>query len=141
LKLKSHKKLIGYSQLANGRTLKYDYLAKANINVQGQSKDFVVKIAPLQTNLFGIDLIILFNMSIDIPMLKYTIHSNPVSVKKMGLKLLDFDELLKMLDLSDADLMDIEDLPDPEKAYKDAIASGTSYAILNLGFSGFAVAK
>ena len=52
--LKSHPKLIGVSRIGDGST-KYDFLAVVPVEVNGVGSSLVMKVAPNQPNLLGLD--------------------------------------------------------------------------------------
>lgn len=141
MKLKSHASLIGLSTLADGETKKCDYLALASLKLNECLVDFVVKVGPRQTKLFGVDLIRNLNMNIDIPNMKYTLYpSLQSSLAMLRVSVLNFNELLERFKLSEKDLEFVENLPEPKQAYQMALSNGHSNRVLDLGATGFSLA-
>lgn len=76
-------------------------------------------------------------MVIDIPRLKYSLDPAAMSLGKKMISSLNFSELLDRFKLLESELVNIADLPAPIVAYKEALETGTSKSVLDLGSTGF----
>jgi len=131
LGLLGHKKLLGRSKVATGFE-KYDYLCDASLTVLDVTRKLVIKVGPLdQPNLFGLDAMFLFSMSLIIPQLKFKMEIT--TIKNPPFYFLDMSEILKNLNINVEDLEPIDNLPPPFEAYKEQVNLGTQNSVIDLG--------
>eukprot|EP01039_Chlorochromonas_danica_P001822 gene1822-1991_t len=129
LGMKSHTSLLGRSSSGDG-SFKVDYISYGTLSVQGHTRDLVIKVTPEQPMLFGLDAMILFGMTTDLP--NQTYHAYLKNVATPSMKLHKF---LKDLCLTEADLVPLSTLPPPREAFKMALEKGHSRRVVDLGSS------
>ncbi len=132
LGLKSHPKLVGRSSLADG-SAKVDYLCLTTVSILGIEAPLVVKVAPNQPNLFGLDGMFLFDMDLRTVKREFSISQTPTNLDLVPFRWLRHPALLKSLEISPEDLVPVKDLPPPDLAYKALIDAGQSARVLDLG--------
>jgi hypothetical protein len=130
--LKSHPSLIGRSLIGNGQQ-KVDYLCPTLISILGVEAPIVVKVAPDQPNLLGLDSMFLFDMELQILKGEFTIARKPLAPKDTQFQFLDMGYILKKLGLSVSDLVAVETLPPPDESYKLLLNTGKSNCVVDLG--------
>eukprot|EP01124_Arcella_intermedia_P010487 TRINITY_DN16995_c0_g1_i2.p1 TRINITY_DN16995_c0_g1~~TRINITY_DN16995_c0_g1_i2.p1 ORF type:complete len:213 (-),score=26.82 TRINITY_DN16995_c0_g1_i2:86-724(-) len=128
--LKGHPRLLGISTLANGRQ-KYDYLCKASVTILGVRCSVVVRVAPDQPALLGLDVMYLLSMSLNIPRGKFQIAGCPAS---RGLfRFIDVDAFLQGEGIDEEQLVPVEGLPPPDQSYQQLVRMGKGHVAFNLG--------
>lgn len=132
LGLMSHERLIGKSALANGDE-KHDYLCLTTMTLSGVQASLVVKVAPNQPNLLGLDAIVLFDMDMHPASKKYSIAQQPLDRSVIPYRWLHFENILKQLQITNKDLVPLQRLPPPDDSYKVLISAGKSHYVLDLG--------
>lgn len=129
LGLKSHKKLVGKSQICNGH-VKADYLCECKFYLHGKEKLMVVKVSDGQPCLLGLDIQMKFNLAINAPMLTYSFNTTPAVAPFKHLVMARFKEANS---LGDDDLQAVELLISPEVALQELIDAGKTNLIVDLG--------
>ena len=128
LGLLGHERLLGKSAMANGAE-KYDYLCRAKLRLAGAEIPLVVKVAPDQPNLLGLDAMVLLDMEIHPASQKYSIASRPVikdpSAAQVPFRWLRFEAILNRFQLTDKDLVPLPQLPLPVDSYSALISAGS----------------
>ncbi|RKP19695.1 hypothetical protein ROZALSC1DRAFT_22067 [Rozella allomycis CSF55] len=130
--LKSHPKLIVVSRMGDG-SAKYDFLAVVHVEVNGIGSSLVMKVAPNQPNLLGLDAIFRFGMVIDPVQRVFSQSTAPLKDNEHLFDFFDLKRYMSKLGITQEDLIPVEDLPDPNVAYIDLLKAGSAHAVINLG--------
>jgi len=133
LGLKSHRNLVGVSRMGDG-SCKYDYISVVTMGLLEEKRILVVKVAPDQPFLFGLDAMHLFKMNIDFFHQSFTIGS-PSANDISGMKVFDFMKLLEKAKVGMDDLVPLSSLPPPEISFKALLDTGKTNMVVDLGFS------
>ncbi|EPZ34658.1 hypothetical protein ROZALSC1DRAFT_26562 [Rozella allomycis CSF55] len=88
----------------------WDYLGMVNVELKGISSPLVMRIAPNQPNVLGLDAVFRFGIVID-----------PVKGSYMS-----------RMGITDEDLIPVDDLPDPNVAYYNLLKAGNANAAIHL---------
>jgi len=131
--------VLGKSQIRDGSE-KYDYLCNTTVSLLGVQTPVVVKVAPNQPTLLGLDVMVKLAMIIDIAHMTYEIADRIVPASESTFNFIDFAHILSKLKLVENDLVPVQTLPAPNEAYKQIVATGSSNFVLDLGSTlGFCV--
>jgi len=132
LGFRGHPNLIGRSVIGNGQ-MKVDYLCQTTISVLGVEAPLVVKVAPNQPNLLGLDAMFLFDMELHFVKGEFQI-GHKITPRSM-FRFLDMVSMLKNLNLSHSDLVPINTLPPPEVSYKVLVDAAKTNCVIDVGTS------
>jgi hypothetical protein len=132
--LKSHPSLLGRSLLGDGQT-KNDYLCPALISILGVEAAIVVKVAPDQPSLLGLDAMFLFDMELHIVKGQFSIAPKAIAPMDSPFHFLEMGSILKKLGIPPSDLVPVETLPPPDVSYKQLVSAGKSNCVIDLGTS------
>lgn len=111
--------------------MKVDYITFATLSIQGHAHNLVIKVAPDQPALFGLDVMILFDMTLNLSNQTYQ-----AKFPTPSMKLHKFDGLLQRFGITEDDLVPLSALPSPGDAYKMTVTAGQSHRLVDLGSSG-----
>ena len=114
---------------------KIEYLCPTSISILGVEFPIVVKVAPSQPSLLGLDAMYLSNMELDFLKREFVIAHMPL--KDFQFKFLDMTSLLSRFKISSSDLVPIESLPPPQESYKELVNSGNSNLVVDLGGTNY----
>jgi len=135
LGLKSHPSLVGLSRLGDG-SFKHDYISIVTMELLNERKTLVVKIAPDQPFLFGLDAMNLFQMNVDFQNQSFTLGSSLAATNSVsGMKILDFTKLLEKTNITMDDLVPLSLLPPPDASFQTLVDSRKTNLVIDLGFS------
>ena len=152
LGLTGHESLVGKSALANGDE-KYDYLCPVTLTLSGvQQARLVVRVAPDQPNLLGLDALVLFDMDLHPARLEYSIRlargraraaaahehniifeSDLVDPPAIPYRWLHFEKMLQQRHITNKDLVPLQLLPPPDESHRMLVSTGKSHFVLDLG--------
>jgi hypothetical protein len=133
--LKGHPELVGRSSSADG-TFKIDYLCMANVTIQGVTRPLVIKVAPYQHPLLGLDAMWMFDMNIFTKKLQYDITSEPyLSTFEPRFRFIDLDYFFKTYSIDKCDLVPLQLLPPPQEAFKKLVDNGKINNVVDLGLT------
>ncbi len=88
LGLLGHQRFFGRSQVANGSD-KVDYLCPVEVSISGVTRNIVVKVAPSQPLLLGLDAMHAFDMELSITKRKFSIAGQDVPPPVTSFRLLE----------------------------------------------------
>ncbi|KAI8895775.1 hypothetical protein BC833DRAFT_622714 [Globomyces pollinis-pini] len=130
--LKSHSSLIGISQIGDGSE-KYNYLSQLDVSIAGVRSKLLVKVAPDQPNVLGLDAVIRFHIIPDAVRCTFTSCAKEGLTTKHWFKFLNWEKIMESIGLTERDLVPIDQLPSPKSSYAKLVKAGRSHCVLNLG--------
>jgi len=130
--LKSHRSLLGRSAIGNGQQ-KVDYLCPTLVSLLGVEAPLVVKVAPDQLSLLGLDAMFMFDMELFIMKGEFSVARKALSARDVQFQFLDMGAILKKLGIPYSELVPVESLPPPDESYKELVHTGKSNCVLDLG--------
>jgi len=131
---KSHPSLLGRSLLGNGQ-IKMDYLCPTLISILGVEAPIVVKVAPDQPSLLGLDAMYLFDMELYIVKGEFAIARKALSPMETSFKFINMGAFLNKLGIHASDLVPVQSLPPPDESFKQLVNAGKANYVLDLGTS------
>lgn len=133
LNLKSHLTLIGHSDIGNGQK-RYDYLSFANVSILGVTAEILVKVAPGQPCLLGLDAMVMFDMALHLAKAKFDITAHPTTDTQLGYRFLhtpDYPIYRRVVPaLDQRQLVSFDQLPPPGPI--DTLPSGQTQQVLGM---------
>jgi len=131
LGLVSHHKLLGRSSIGDGR-VKYDYLSRVTLSILGHDVPLVVKVAPNQPVLLGVDAMHAFGMDLLLSKLQFSSNRSPAP--SVAFNHLDYNVLLHQNGITEEQLSSLDTLPLPAVSAQRMLAdTGSAHSVLDLG--------
>lgn len=111
-------------------------MCRATISLLGHEKELVVKVAPFQPWLFGLDAMLRFGMSVNLPARTFELFTDTQRFASKGMiSITSFADLLRYKGLTEADLVPVGELKAPLSSFVDAMAAEQAHRIIDLGTS------
>lgn len=97
----------------------------------------MVKVAPAQCALLGLDVMWSLNMVLFTTDLAFEI--TPTPVPRRGFRFLNYAALMATEGITESELVPVASLPPPREAYRAMVAAGRTNNVVDLSYSCFSV--